>query len=63
MTTKYNIGEKVLYFGVIGTISGIKMGGYTVDFYQTKGQYVYESELTPVPDDMLEDDRGRNRKA
>lgn len=63
MNTKYNIGDKVLYFGTIGTVSEIKMAGYLIDFEKSKNNFVYESDLTPVPDHMLEDDRGRNRKA
>jgi hypothetical protein len=54
----FNIGDKVIHFGSMGTVSAIKMGGYLVNFPQSKNTFVYESELTSA-ESLLEDDGGK----
>ena len=54
--TKFKRGDKVSYFGAVGTIREPKPGGYIVtfpDFAQKKSErkFVYESDLTAVEDD------------
>jgi len=62
----FNVGDKVVHYGVEGVVAEAKFGGFIVDFgphptdeSHDGRKFVYESELALTT--AVEDDRGKNR--